>query len=131
MVQTNNIKEKRLLVIRQLIIKKIDSTDENIISVWCDLFPNDKLELNETELLEWIKKYVNKTDIKSCEKRLAKVRQKRERSLRAKGTYVGYGAKLLRQPKDALATYIIFTKGRKYSGDYNSLCRRISRLSKE
>lgn len=131
MVQIDNLKEKRQLVIGQLLIKKIDSTDENITSVWGYLFPNDKLRLDETEVLEWIKKYVNKSDIKLCENRLAKVRQKCERSLRAKGTYVGYGTKLIRQPKDALATYIIFTKGRKYSGDYNSLCRRISKFSKK
>lgn len=131
MVQIDNLKEKRQLVIRQLLIKKIDSTDENIVSVWCDLFPNDKLKPDETEVLEWIKKYANKNDIKLCENRLAKVRQKCERSLKVKGTYVGYGAKLIRQPKDALATYIIFTKGRKYLGDYNSLRRRINKFSKK
>lgn len=123
-----NLKEKRLLVVRQLIIKKIELTDENIISAWCELFPADKLKLNDMELFEWIRKKVDSNGIESCDKQLEKIRQKGEKCLKVKGRYRGYGAKLIKQPKNRLATYNIFTKGKKYSGNYESLCRRIGTL---
>ena len=47
------------------------------------------------------------------------------------GYPVGYGAKLVKEPKDSLATYNIFTKGKKYSGNYTALCLRMGRLSKK
>lgn len=130
MIQIENLKEKRLLVVRQLIIKKIEPTDENIISAWCDLFPADKPMLDDAELFEWIRKHVNSNGIKSCDKQLEQVRRKRERCLKVKCVYIGYGAKMVKQPKNQLATYNIFTKGKKYSGNYNSLCRRIGRFPK-
>jgi ATP-dependent Lon protease len=130
MKQINNVKEKTMIIARQLIIKQTEPTDKNIVSVWCDLFPTDNHRLNDTELFVLIRKYVNHNGIKSCDKKLEKIRRKGERCLKEKGKYVGYGAKLIKQPKTALATYNIFTKGKKYSGNYNSLCRRIGRFSK-
>lgn len=130
MKQIANLKEKELLIARQLLIKKTDPTDENIILAWCELFPADKLRLNDSELFEWMRKYVNSNGIKSCNEQLERVRRKGERCLKIKCTNIGYGAKLVKQPKDKLATYNIFTKGKKYSGNYNSLCRRIGRLDK-
>ena len=125
MANIKNLKEKRLLVVRQLIIKQMELTDENISSVWCDLFSGDKLKLNDTELFEWITKQVNSNGIATCNKQLEKIRRKGEKCLKEKCKYVGYGAKLVKQPKNQLATYNIFTKGKKYSGNYESLCRRI------
>lgn len=130
MKQINNVKEKELLIARQLIVKQTEPTEENIISVWCDLFPTDRHRLNDTELFVWIRKYINNNGVESCDKKLEKIRRKGEKVLKEKGKYVGYGAKLIKQPKDALATYNIFTKGKKYSGNYNSLCRRIGGFPK-
>lgn len=123
-----NIKEKELLIARQLLIKKTNPTDENIILAWCELFPADKPKLNDIELFEWMRKYVNSNGIKSCNEQLERVRRKGERCLKTKCANIGYGAKLVKQPKDKLATYNIFTKGKKYSGNYNGLCRRIGRM---
>lgn len=125
-----NLKEKRLLVTRKFIIEEAEPTDENIVSVWCDLFPSDKMRLNDLELLGWIRKHITSNGVKSCDEQLASIRQKGEKILKAKGKYVGYGAKLMKHPEDALATYDIFTKGKKYSGNYENLCRRIRRLPK-
>lgn len=123
-----NLKEKRLIIARQIIIQGIEPTDENIINKWCSLFSADKLRLGDTELFEWMRRYVSSNNVKSCNEHLKQIRQKGETNLKAKGKYVGYGAKLVKQPKDALATYDIFTKGRKYSGNYYSLCQRIGRF---
>ncbi|MBQ2884215.1 MAG: hypothetical protein IJE43_10670 [Alphaproteobacteria bacterium] len=130
MLHINNLKEKRLLVVRQLIIKQTELTDENISSVWCDLFPDDKLKLNDTELFEWITKQVNSNGIASCDKQIERIRRKGEKCLKVKCKYVGYGAKLVKQPKNQLATYNIFTKGKKCSGNYESLCRRVGTFSR-
>jgi len=129
--QIDNLKEKELLITRQLIVKQIQPADENIISTWCDLFPADKQRLNVPEVFEWIRKYVNSNGIKSCDEQLERLRRKGEKTLKTKGVYVGYGAKLVKQPKDALATYNIFTKGKKYSGNYTALCQRIGRMPKK
>ena len=125
-----NLKEKELLIARQLLIKKPDPTDENIISAWCELFPADKPKLNDTELFEWMRKFIKSNNICSCNEQLERVRRKGESYLKSKCAAVGYGAKLVKQPNNKLATYDIFTKGRKYSGNHNSLCKRIGRLSK-
>lgn len=130
MIHIDNLKEKELLIARRLIIKNTDPTDENIISAWCELFPADKPKLNDTELFEWMRKYVNSNNTRSCNEQLERVRRKGEKCLKAKCSYVGYGAKLVKQPNDKLATYDIFTKGQKYSGNYSKLCRRIGRLPK-
>ena len=130
MVQIKNLKEKRLIIARQIILKQIEPTDENIISAWCDPFSADKLKLDDPELFDWMRKYVSNNNVKSCNEQLAHIRRKGERSLKAKGKYVGYGAKLVKQPKNALATYNIFTKGKKYSGNYQSLCQRMGQMPK-
>lgn len=128
MKSINNLKEKRLLVSRKFIIKKIEPTDENINSIWGELFPSDKMRMDNAELFEWIRKHIASNGIESCDKQLANIRRKGEKNLKSKGKYVKYGAKLIKQPKDALATYNIFTIGKKYSGNYESLCRRIGTI---
>lgn len=130
----NNVKEKELIVTRQILIDKITPSDEVIISIWGKLFPDDKLKLlnqNNTELFEWIRRHVNSNGIKSCNEQLERIRRKGERNLKTKGKYIGYGAKLIKQPENGLATYDIFTKGQKYSGNYESLLRRIGQLPKQ
>lgn len=91
-----NLKKKELLITRQILIKKTDPTDENIISAWCELFPADKPKLNDTELFEWMRKYVNSNGIKSCDEQLERVRRKGESYLKSKCATVGYGAKLVK-----------------------------------
>lgn len=129
MKSIDNLKEKSLLIARLLIGKQLNPTDENIITIWCDIYPSDKLKL-DIELMEWIRKFVNSRSIIYCDKQLAKIRRNGERNLKEKGKRVGYGAKLLRQPNNALAIYDIFTKGKKYSGNYSSLSWRLSNFSK-
>ena len=130
MKQIKNFKEKRLIIARRIIINQIEPTDENIISEWCSLFPADKPKLNDPDLFGWMCRYVSSNNAKSCKEQLARVRRKGERNLKEKGKYVGYGAKLVKYPKDALATYNIFTKGKKYSGNYSSLSRRMGQMPK-
>lgn len=129
----DNSKEKNLLVARQLIAKHIEPTNENILSVWCDLFPADKVRINKAlldykELFEWIGTFVSNRKIKDCDNRLTEIRRRGEKTLKEKGITVGFGAKMVKCPKDALATYDIFTKGKKYSGNYGSLMRRMGQL---
>ena len=130
MNEIKNLKAKRLLIARQIILKQIEPTDENITAAWCNPFSADKLRLNDPELFDWMRKYIRRNNVKSCNEQLARIRRKGERSLKEKGKYVGYGARLAKQPKNALATYDIFTKGKKYSGNYQSLCQRMGRMPK-
>ena len=124
-----NFKEKRLLVVRHILRNELEPTDENIMAAWCTITLSDKDKVN-AELLEWIRKHIKFNNTKSCDEQLYKIRCKQLRNLKEKCEYVGYGAKLVRQPKTALATYNIFTKGKKFSGSYSGLCRRIGRLPK-
>lgn len=130
MTEITNWKEKRLIIARHIIIKGIEPIDENIISEWCKPFSADKSKLNDPELFEWMRRFVSNNNAKSCKEQLARLRRKCERNLKERCKHIGYGAKLTIFPRDALATYSIFTKGKKYSGNYNKLCRRIGRLPK-
>lgn len=130
MKSIDNLKEKSLIIARLLIDKQINPTDENINTVWCDMYPYDNPQ-SDTELMDWIRKFVNSRSIAYCDKQLAKIRRNGEISLKGKGQCVGYSVKLVKQPKNALATYDIFTKGKKYSGNYSSLSRRLSDFSKQ
>ena len=126
-----NFKEKRLLVTRKMLVDKTEPTDENIIATWriISMMDADNVALDK-ELIEWIRRHVDSNNVKSCDNQLASVRRKGERNLKSKANTVGYGAKLVKSPKTALATYNIFTKGKKFSGSYSGLCRRIGRLPK-
>ena len=126
-----DFKEKELLVMRQLIINNIEPTEEDIINEWCKLFKEDENLLSGLETFEWIKNHINGWNVKVCDERLAEIRRKGEKILNDKGSHIGYGAKLVSQPKDGLAVYDIFTKGQKYSGNFNKLCRRIGTLPKK
>lgn len=131
MKEIKNLKEKRLIIARQIIINQTEPTDENITAAWCSLFTADKLRLNDPELFEWIRKHVGSNNVKSCNEQLERIRRKGEKVLKAKGKYVDYGAKLIKQPNNALAVYSIFTKGKKYSGNYDSLSRRMGQMPKK
>lgn len=134
MKKIKNLQEKRLIIARHIMLDQIEPMDENIISVWCKTFPADKYKLEHsegTELFDWMRRFLNSNTVKSCKEHLARLRRKGERNLKSKGKRVGYGAKLVKEPKDALATYNIFTKGKKYSGNYTSLCLRMAGLPKK
>lgn len=134
MKKIKNVKEKRLIIARHIMLDQIEPTDENIVNAWCNPFVADKYKLDhagDTELFDWMRKFVSSNDVNSCEEQLARLRRKGERNLKSKGKYIGYGAKLVKEPKDTLATYNIFTKGKKYSGNYNALSERMGRLSKK
>ena len=126
-----NFKEKELLIMRQLIINNIEPTEENIIIEWCRLFKEDKNLLSGLETFQWMKKHINGWNVKICDQQLAKIRRKGEKILKDKCILIGYGAKLVNQPKDGLAVYNIFTQGQKYSGNFYKLCRRIGTLPKK
>lgn len=134
MERIKNLQEKRLIIARHIMLDQIEPTDENIINVWCKTFSADKYKLEhieDTELFDWMRKFISNNNVKSCKEQLARLRRKGERNLKSKGEHVGYGAKLVKEPKDSLATYNIFTKGKKYSGNYSALCLRMGRLSKK
>ena len=134
MKEIKNLQEKRLIVARHIMLEQIEPTNENIINAWCNPFSADKDKLDHaegTELFDWMRKFISSNDVKSCKEQLKRLRRKGEKNLKSKGEHIGYGAKLVKEPKDALATYNIFTKGKKYSGNYSSLCIRMGRLSKK
>lgn len=137
MKEIKNLQEKRLIVARHIMLGQIEPTDGNITSAWCKPFPGDKCRLNHaddpdnTELFGWMRKFIRNNSVRTCKEQLARLRRNGERSLKSKAGRVGYGAKLVKEPKDALATYNIFTKGKKYSGNYTALCQRIGRMPKK
>lgn len=134
MEKIKNLQEKRLIIARHIMLEQIEPTDENIITAWCNPFSADKYKLDhaeDTELFDGMRGFISSNNVKFCKEQLARLRRKGERNLKSKGEYVGYGAKLVKEPKDALATYNIFTKGKKYSGNYAALCMRMGRLSKK
>ena len=134
MKEIKNLQEKRLIIARHIMLDQIEPTDENIINAWCNPFSADKYKLEhaeDTELFDWMRKFISSNNVKSCKEQLTRLRRKGERNLKSKGEHVGYGAKLVKEPKDTLSTYNIFTKGKKYSGNYSALCQRIGRLPKK
>lgn len=134
MKEIKNLQEKRLIIVRHIMLDQIEPTDENIINVWCKTFSADKYKLEhaeDTKLFDWMRRLISSNNVKSCKEHLARLRRKGERNLKSKGKRVGYGAKLVKEPKDSLATYNIFTKGKKYSGNYTSLCLRMTGFPKK
>jgi len=132
--QIDNLKEKRLIIARHIMIDQIEPTDGNIINVWCNPFSADKHKLNDSDnagLSDWMRQFIRSNNVKSCNGQLVRLRRKGERNLKSKGECVGHGAKLVKEPKDTLATYNIFTKDKKYSGNYTALCQRIGRMPKK
>ena len=132
--EIKNLQEKRLIIARHIILEEIEPADENIINAWSSPFSADKHKLEhaeDTELFDWMRKFVRSNNVKSCNEQLARLRRKGQRNLKSKGKRVGYGAKLVKEPKDTLAIYNIFTKGKKYSGNYAALCIRLGRFSKK
>lgn len=61
------------------------------------------------ELFDWMRKFVDSNNMKSCKEQLTRLRRKGERILKSKGERVGYGAKLVNEPKNTLDVYNMFT----------------------
>ena len=122
-----NLKEKKFLVVRCILNYKIEPTDENILRAWNALCMMDSQNV-DAEVLEWTKRIVGKNTVESCDKKIENIRRDNERILKNKAEKVGYGAKLVVSPKQALATYNIFTHGRKFSGNFHSLSRRLGKF---
>ena len=104
--EIKNLQEKRLIVARHIMLERIEPTNGNIINAWCNPFSADKYKLDHaegTELFDWMRKFISSNDVKSCNEQLERLRRKGERNLKSKGERVGYGAKLVKEPKDALA----------------------------
>lgn len=119
-----NYNEKKVIVARQVMILNLDSTPENVITEWEKMYPKDIDRVRDnTELFDWMAKFIHSNNVKSCNAVLARVRSKQEKVLRTKCKYIGYGAKLVK--------YIIFTRGKKYSGNYNSMCCMIGRIKED
>ncbi len=84
MVEIKNLQEKRLIIARHIMMDQIEPTDENIINVWCNPFSADKHKLNnaeDTELFDWMRKFIRSNNVKSCNEQLARLRRKVERNL--------------------------------------------------
>ena len=95
MKEIKNLQEKRLIIARHIMLDQIEPTDENIISAWCKTFSADKYKLEhaeDTELFDWMRKFISNNNVKSCKEQLARLRRKGERNLKSKGERVGYGA---------------------------------------
>lgn len=94
MKEIKNLQEKRLIIARHIMLEQIEPTDENIIKAWCNPFIADKSKLEhaeDTELFDWVRKFISSNNVKSCKKQLARLRRKGERNLKSKGEHVGYG----------------------------------------
>ena len=127
-----NYNEKKVIVARRIMILELDSTPENVITEWEKMYPKDIDKVRDnTELFDWMAKFIHSNNVKSCNAVLARVRNKQEKILRTKCKDIGYGAKLVDCPKNKLAKYIIFTRGKKCSGNYNSMCCMIGRIRED
>lgn len=134
MERIKNLQEKRLIIARHIMLEQIEPTDENIIKAWCNPFIDDKYKLEraeDTELFDKMRRIIRKNNIKSCNEQLARLRRKSEKNLKSKANRIGYRAKLVKESKNYLAKYDIFTKGKKYSGNYNALCQKLGVLLRE
>lgn len=70
---------------------------------------------------DWILDFASKNDLAQCDKKLAKLRKAHERGLRKDCKRIGYGAKMISQPQDKEAEYIIYKKGKSYTGTYTEM----------
>lgn len=87
-----NYNEKKVIVARQVMILNLDSTPENVITEWEKMYPKDIDRVRDnTELFDWMAKFIRNNNVKSCNALLARVRNKREKILRTKCKYIGYG----------------------------------------
>lgn len=115
-----NLKEKKVLVARHIIVGGAEPTDENIIKAWKNISDSD-VEYVDDVIKGQIRKYVLSNDAESIDKKIYNVRRRLAKNLKYKGKYMNYGGKVIKQPKNQLATFIIMTKGNMYSGDYEKL----------
>lgn len=91
MKEIKNLQEKRLIIARHIMLDQIEPTDENIINVWCKTFSADKYKLEhieDTELFDWMRKFISNNNVKSCKEQLARLRRKGERNLKSKGEHM-------------------------------------------
>ena len=87
-----NYNEKNVIVARQVMILNLDSTPENVITEWEKMYPKDIDRVRDnTELFDWMAKFIRNNNVKSCNALLARVRNKQEKILRTKCKYIGYG----------------------------------------
>jgi len=87
-----NYNEKKVIVARQVMILNLDSTPENVITEWEKMYPKDIDRVRDnTELFDWMAKFIRNNNVKSCNALLARVRNKQEKILRTKCKYIGYG----------------------------------------
>ena len=76
----------------------MESAPENVITEWEKMYPKDIDRVRDnTELFEWMAKFIRNNNVKSCNALLARVRNKQEKILRTKCKYIGYGAKLVQR----------------------------------
>lgn len=87
-----NYNEKKVIVARQVMILNLDSTPEKVITEWEKMYPKDIDRVRDnTELFDWMAKFIRNNNVKSCNALLARVRNKQEKILRTKCKYIGYG----------------------------------------
>ncbi len=73
----------------------------------------------------WVFIYAHAHTLEECDKDLGKLRREQERALKSACKYIGYGAKLCRQPKSRLAEYRIFTKGLCIGGSFSNVMEEV------
>lgn len=79
----------------------------------------------------WVFKYAHAHTLEECDKDLGKLRREQERALKSACKYIGYGAKLCRQPKHKLADYHIFTKGLYRDGSFSNAMDHVKGIQGE
>ena len=109
----NNFREKQLIVIRQMLKKGTEPTEQNIISLWKNSFDEDISELDDPEVFTWMKDKLGDWDLDTCDIQLDRLRRKGKKFLSSIGKQRGFTAKITKQLKTKLAIYLIVTKGQK------------------
>lgn len=121
----NNFREKQLIVIRQMLKKGTESTEQNIITQWKNSFDEDISELDDPEVFTWMKDKLGDWDLDTCDIQLDRLRRKGKKFLSANGKYRGFSAKITSQLKSKLATYVIVAKGKQFYGTYSDMCEKM------
>lgn len=120
-----NFREKQLIVIRQMLKKGIEPTEQNIITQWKNSFDEDISELEDQETFTWMKDKLGNWDLNTCDIQLDRLRRKGKKFLSANGKHRGFSAKITSQLKSKLATYVIVAKGKQFYGTYSDMCEKM------
>ena len=121
----NNFREKQLIVIRQMLKKGTEPTEQNIITQWKNSFDEDISELDDPEVFTWMKDKLGDWDLDTCDIQLDRLRRKGKKFLSSIGKQRGFTAKITKQLKTKLAIYLIVTKGQKFYGTYSDICEKM------